>query len=240
MPFFDWFRRNQPTTQEIQLVSRSLLGLEHLVFEDGEPSVLEVGDDVVVYRYKVIGNGVTALALTVWDHASTDVVTLLMINLEANYQVNNLVMTLSCLTKYGDHVVDKADVCTLLEYISNNRLLGVQAFALVTALYEPSSRVGDVLLFFQGLGTGRQDSVRMLAFAARAALDSLVNEIKFLNQGGTAVFHSRRSTDLFVNEELIGEDNEDIPMVVDIRRLSNASEFNHTGSRIPASSTIKF
>jgi hypothetical protein len=241
MPFFDLFRaKEQSALEEIQLVSRSLLGLEHLVFEDSQPNVLEVGDNVKVYRYKVVGNGVTALALTVWDHASTGVVTLLILNLEASYQINNLVMVLGHLARYGIHVVDKADVYTLLEYVSGNRLLGIQAFALVTMPYEPARRVGDVLLFLQGLGTGRQDSVRMLAFMARAALDSLVNDYKFLDSGGTAIYHSRRSTDLFVNGVPIGDDDEDIPMVVDIRGANRSSKLNPTGSHLPADTTVKF
>lgn len=241
MPFFNLFGKKQTEVREIQPISRSLLGLEHLVFEDSNPSVLDVGDDVYVYRYKVVGNGVVVLALSVWDHTSKGVVTLMIMNLEADYQVNNLIMVLSHMAKFGRHVVDKNDVYTLLEYVNGNRLLGVQAFAVVTAPYEPSARVGDVLLFLQGLGTGRQDSVRMLAYLSRAALDSLVNEIKFLDTGETAIFHSRRSTDLFVNGIQIGDVDEDIPMVVDVRRSNSLNGLNPPSTRTLANhSTVKF
>lgn len=244
MPFFDLLfgKKQQPVErEEVQIVSRSLLGLEHLVFEDSNPNVLDVGDDVKVYRYKVVGNGVTALALSVWDRTSKGVITLLIMNLEADYQVNNLILVLGHLARFGRHVVDKNDVYTLLEYVNGNHLLGVQAFAIVTAPYEPSARVGDVLLFLQGLGTGRQDSVRMLAYLSRAALDSLVNEIKFLDTGETAIFHSRRSTDLFVNGTMLGDDDEDIPMVVDVRRSNSLNGLNPPSSRTSTNhTTVKF
>jgi len=241
MPFFDLFKSKQePEGEDVQLISRSLLGLEHLVFEDSPPNVLDVGDGVKVFRYKVVGNGVTALAVTVWDQASKGVVTLLILSLTENYQVNDLIMVLGHLAKFGDHVVDKNDVYTLLEYVSGNRLLGIQAFALVSTPVMVRPRVGDVLLFLQGLGTGRRDSVRMLAYQARAALDSMTYDSDMLTTGETAIYHSRRSKDLFVNGVMLGDEDEDTAMVVDIRRLNRLNGLNPTDPRNSANATIKF
>lgn len=240
MPFFDLFKSRNVEEEDIQLISRNLLGLEHLVFEDSQPNVLDVGDGVKVFRYKVVGLGVTALAVTVWDQASKGVVTLLILSLNENYQVNNLIQVLGHLAKFGDHVVDKNDVYTMLEYVSGNRLLGIQAFALVSAPYGVRPRVGDVLLFFQGLGTGRRDSVRMLAYQARAALDSLTHDSEVLTAGETAIYHSRRSKDLFVNGVMLGDEDEDTAMVVDIRRINRLNGLNPTDPRNSANATIKF
>jgi hypothetical protein len=195
MPFFNhnFFKGRKEEVQHEFEKNRSLLGLERLVLEDGEHEFL-LANVVSAWKGLVRSQKASALAISFSDDFT--VCSLIVLTIRDKSDPRNVMRVLGVLSGMEGGFIDRDGAHMLSEYVLGQTTSGVFAYAYVGSDAWPSPIIGDALLFLQGFGAARVDSLQMLKFAAKGGLLALTDE-RYWNRHvlgqGRQLLHCRHS-----------------------------------------------